>query len=171
MLEHLSYALVEVLFIFLRLVRERGFSAAAPYELLCFSVVHINHKRSFFVILFRGGGVAETSEASPAPSASEAVIERLQRSLRLCRLDGHDSNVSAAVYLSPAFGLQLRVYGILNSGVPKGIGTVNCLPRISLVLREVGLMSKSVLMCWPSADPNNAIKNAPQIVIRDKAFI
>jgi hypothetical protein len=61
----------------------------------------------------------------------------------------------AVIYLRPSLGPQFGVYRTLNSRV--GI-SFDCLPRIALILREVGLMVEVGLdVFWPSADPNKAI--------------
>src|SRR5215469_7674250 len=140
--EHSGYAFVQVLFIFLGLVRERFFSATPPYELLCFRVVHIDYKSPFLVVLLRCRRFAETSHASPAPSAAHSVIERLECSFGLGGFDRHYSHIGAVVYLGPTLGCQLSVHSLLNSVVPQGVGSFDFLPRIGLVLREVGLMIK-----------------------------
>src|SRR5919108_3989556 len=93
-LEHLLYTFVEVLFIFLRLVREHVFRTGAPNELLCFCIVQVNYERSFFVVLFGCGCITESTKPTPTPSPTEAVIERLKRSLGLSRFNRHDGNVT-----------------------------------------------------------------------------
>ena len=97
--EHFGYAFVQILFIFLSFIREHIFSAGTPYELLCTCIVHIDYKRSFLVILLRGGGFTETAKTSPAPSAAQAVIERLKCFFGLCGFDCHDGHIGAIVYL------------------------------------------------------------------------
>src|ERR1700722_14837938 len=97
--EHFGYAFVQILFIFLSFIREHIFSAGTPYELFCTCIVHIDYKRSFLVILLRGGGFTETAETSPAPSAALAVIERLECFFGLCGFDRHDGHIGTIVYL------------------------------------------------------------------------
>src|ERR1700756_3769810 len=80
LLEHLRNTFVQVLFIFLSLVGQSVFSAAAPNQLLGFCVVQVNDQGSLFVVLFGCRRLAEPSatESSPAPSSTEAVIEGLK---------------------------------------------------------------------------------------------
>src|SRR4029077_9351299 len=59
------------------------------------------------------------SEPSPSPSPTEAVIERLKRSLGLSRLKGSDGHIAATVHLSPALGRQLCIDRILDAAVPQ----------------------------------------------------
>src|ERR1700746_2863117 len=80
LLEHLRDTFVQVLFIFLGLVGQSVFSAAAPNQLLGFCVVQVNDPGSLFVVLFVCRRFAEpcAPESSPAPSPTEPVIEGLK---------------------------------------------------------------------------------------------
>src|SRR5207245_9758242 len=82
-LEHLRYTFVEVLFIFIGLVRQRIFGTSAPDQLLRFCVEHVDYERSFLVVLLGGRRLAEpsASESSPAPSPHQSFIAGLKCSI------------------------------------------------------------------------------------------
>src|SRR3981189_2412574 len=94
-LEHLGYALVQLLFILRRFVGQRIFRATAPDQLFGVAIVEIQNQISFLVVLLGGGSLAHSSEASPAPSAAYAVIERIQCSLGMSRLNRYDRHIAA----------------------------------------------------------------------------
>jgi hypothetical protein len=95
-----------------------------------------------FVVLFGRSRFAHPSESSPPPSPTEAAIEGLKLSLGLRRLNRYDGQIAAAVHLSPALGCQLGIHRILDSGVLQGIRGLDVLPRIRLVLSEIGFVIK-----------------------------
>src|SRR5580704_8143752 len=142
LLEHLRGSLVQVLFILLGLVRHRVFGTAAPDQLLGFAVVHINDESSFLVVLLSGGSLAHSTESPPAPSPAHTVIESLKCLLGMCRRNRYDGYIAAVVYLSPALGCQLSIDCAFNPRIPQGIRGLDFLPRVSLVLREIGLVIK-----------------------------
>src|SRR3977135_4347502 len=142
-LEHLRYTFVQALFIICGLIGQSVLGTSAPDQLFGIGVVQVDNQGSYFVVVFGGGGITEpTSESSPSPSSTKAVIERLKSSLRLRRLNRNDGHIAAALHLGQALGCQLGIHGILDSGVPQGIRWLDFLPRIGLVLRESCLVIK-----------------------------
>src|SRR6266850_5421071 len=103
LLEHLGYTFVQVLFVLIGLIRHCVLRTSAPDQLLGVCVVQVDNQGSYFVVLFGRGGVAEpsTSESSPSPSPTEAVIKRLKASLGLGRLNCYDCDIAATVHLGP----------------------------------------------------------------------
>ena len=76
--EHFCHALIEVLFILRRTIRERAFGATPPNYLFRFRVEYVDNQCSLFVVLLGCGCVAEavavTAKSSPSPTATEAEI-------------------------------------------------------------------------------------------------
>jgi len=107
MVEHLLHALVEILNVFVRLVRKRVARRAAPDQLLGLCVEQIHNEGADFVGIYRCRGVSKS--AAPSPAASEAVLEGVEGLLILSHIDRNDRDVASGRYLNPAFRRQIGV--------------------------------------------------------------
>src|SRR4029077_12569933 len=109
----------------------------------CMQVVMTDvHHDCFLVILLGRGGTAEVAKSAPSPTAAEAVVKRLQRPLRLARLDCHNGNVSAVRNLCQSLSLQLGIHRVFYARIPQRNAGLDFLPGVRFVLSEIRLVIK-----------------------------
>src|SRR5438105_592671 len=109
MSEHLLHSLIKLLNVVLGLVGKGVARRSPPDEFLSVRVEQIDNQSSYFIVVNRCGCVSEST--SPAPAASKAVVEGIERTLILGHLDRDDRDVTPGRHLRPAFCSQGPING------------------------------------------------------------
>src|SRR6266404_2788426 len=137
MLEHFVHALVEVLYVLVRLVGERIARRASPDHFLRFCIKEIDYQGSHFVGFDGRGCVAKSAAESPAATSPEPVVERVQGLLILSRLDGKDLDISSRGNFRPTFCRQSAVHCTLDAVDQERVFRLDLFPSVGLVLAKV----------------------------------
>src|SRR5260370_26412378 len=92
--EHLLHALVEILDVLVGLVRKGVAGRSPPDDCFGLRVEQIDNQSADLVGVNGCGRVSESTSAAPAPAAAESVVESVEGTLILSRLDRHDSDIT-----------------------------------------------------------------------------
>src|SRR5215469_8278423 len=80
MLKHFCYALVQILYVLVRLIRQGVTRRSAPDHRLGFGVKQVDHQRAYGVSVFRSRCRSElVAPATPAPVATKVVVVGVER--------------------------------------------------------------------------------------------
>ena len=139
MLEHFVDALVQVLDVLVGIVGECVARATSPEEAFRLRVEQIDDQRAYLVCVCGGRCFSEASasKSSPTPAAAKPVVERIQGLLILRGLQRNDRDITAGIYLGPAFCRQSGINRRLYSVDIQGILGLHLFPRVGFVLPEV----------------------------------